>query len=109
MVYVAAHRELGSLNPDEIFIVSRSTFQSDPWVSLVTLILVTLDKVPSEYKVLRDVINTGAYYAHCHVVPRHASVFYFAQLVGLPVLDILKVQDAVVVEVLAREDFVLDT
>jgi hypothetical protein len=42
-------------------------------------------------------------------MPRHASIVGLAQLVTLPIFDILEVHDAVVVEVLSRENFVFDT
>lgn len=57
---------------------------------------------------LGNVVDAVANDTHGDIMPGHAAVVGFAQLVGRPVFDSLEVQDAVVVEILAGEHFVLN-
>ena len=109
MVNVLSNRMLRPLDCNQILIFAFTTLKSKPIETLVTLVLVTLDKVPTQLEVLGNVVDTRSDDTHSHIVPWHASIISLAQLVTLPILDILEIHDAVVVEILSREDFILDT
>lgn len=109
MVNVLSNRMLRPLDCNQILIFAFTTLKSKPIETLVTLVLVTLDKVPTQLEVLGNVVDTRSDDTHSHIVPWHASIISLAQLVTLPILDILEIHDAIVVEVLSREDFIFDT
>ena len=109
MVDVFPNRMLRSLNRYQIFILTFSAYHRKPVKACRSLIFVPLYEVPAEHKMLGDIINTVTNNAHRDVVPRHATIVCLAQLIRLPVLHGLEVHDTVVVEVLAREEFVADT
>jgi len=100
---------LWPLNRNKIFVFTVQTFKAEPIDCFVCLVFVTLDEVPSENEVLRDIVYTVSNDTHGDVVPRHATIIGFAEFVIAPVVDGLEIHDTVVVEVLAGEDFVLDT
>lgn len=95
-----------TLNRSNVFIAA---FEHQPVDVFISLILVSFDAIPSEDKVLGDIVDTVTRQAHCNIVPGHASIISFVEFVVLPVLHALKVHDTVVVEVLAWENLVLDT
>jgi hypothetical protein len=106
MLDVLAAGVLWPLNSNQIFIIPKSALHHKPIHIVSTLVLVTLDKVPAQNKVLCDIVDAVANQAHGYVVPRHAPEVSLAQLIALPVLDALEVHDSIVVEVLAREDVI---
>ena len=108
MVHILANGMLWSLYPEEILILPVPTFEGQPIESGVALVLVPFAVVPAENKMFGNVIDTGTNDAHGNVMPRHTSVLGFAQFVVCPVVDTLEVHDAVVVEVLTRENGVID-
>jgi hypothetical protein len=95
-----------TLNGSDIFLAA---FEHQPIDVVISLIFVSLHAIPSEDKVLGDIVDTVTRQAHCNIVPGHASVICFVEFVVLPVIHALKVHDTVVVEVLAWENLVLDT
>lgn len=109
MLNVLAAGVFRPLNSNQILISLESTFHHKPIHIIGALVLVTLDKVPAQHKVLCNIVDAIANQAHGYVVPRHAPVVSLAQLIALPVLDTLEVHDPVVVEVLARENIILQT
>lgn len=102
MLDVVTARVRGTLHSDQVLVISFATLKHEPVEPRVSLVLVALGKVPSQHKVLRNVVNARTNDCHGHVVPGHAAVVSFAKLVLLPVSDFVEVHDAVVVEVLAR-------
>ncbi len=103
---VVAHRVPGPLHAHEVLVVALAASQHQPVEAAVALVLVALDEVPPQHEVLGDVVDAGPDHAHSHVVPGQAAVVGLAQLVLLPVLHVLEVHNAVVVEVLAGPDLV---
>lgn len=106
MLDVLAAGVLGPLHGDQVFVFARAALHQEPVDVVAALVLVALDEVPAQDEVLGDVVDAVAHQAHRYIVPRHAAVLGFAELVALPVFYALEVHDAVVVEVLAREDVV---
>jgi hypothetical protein len=106
MLDVLAAGVLWSLDSNQIFIIPKSALHHKPIHIIGTLVLVTLDKVPTQNKVLCNIVDAVANQAHGYVVPRHAPEVSLAQLITLPVLDALEVHDSVVVKVLPREDII---
>jgi len=109
VVNVLSNRMLRPLDCNQILIFAFTTLKSKPVETLVTLVLVTLHKVPAQLEVFGDIVDTGSDDTHGHVVPWHASIISLAQLIALPILDVLEIHDAVVVEILSREDLIFDT
>lgn len=109
MLNVVANRVCRTLNSYQRLVGSSAAFEHQPVDLAVSLILVSFHAVPSEDKVLGDIVDTVTRQAHCNVVPGHASEVGFVEFVVLPVVYALKVHDTVVVEVLAWENLVLDT
>lgn len=107
MMDVVPHRMLWTLDRNQILVLAFSTGHGQPIEARGPLVLVTLDEVPPEYKVFCDIVDAVTDDTHGHIMPGHAAVVGFAQLVGLPVIDGLEIHDAVVVEVLTGEHFVL--
>jgi hypothetical protein len=108
VVDVLSNRMLRPLDCNQILILAFTALESKPIETLITLVLVTLDKVPAQLEVLGNIVDTRSDDTHS-IVPWHASIISLAQLVALPILDVLEIHDTVVVEVLSRENFVLDT
>ena len=98
----------GSLNTSQVLILAFAALQDDPVISVVALVLVTFGKVPTEDKVLSNVIYARTDNTHCNVVPGHATIVGLADFVLLPILYILEVHDAVIVEILAGPDLFAD-
>lgn len=109
MLDVVTTGMLWSLNASQVLVLAFTAFQDNPVISVVALVLVTLDKVPTKNKVLRNIIDARADNGHGNVMPGHAAIVGLADFILLPVLNILKVHDAVVVEVLAGPDLLGDT
>lgn len=109
MLDIFSHRELWPLDPDQILILSSSSFKNQPVVSPIALVLVALAKIPPEDEVLRNIIDARSDQTHGDIVPWHATIFRLRELIGFPVLNCLEVHDTVVVEVLARKYFMLHT
>lgn len=97
-----------TLHANEVLILSLLAFHNEPVNGPIALVLVSLDMVPPQDKVLRDIVDTVSDQGKRYIVPWHAPKLTLAELVLLPVVDGLKVHDPIVVEVLAGEDFVLD-
>ena len=106
---VLSNRMLRPLDCNQVLIFTFTALKSKPVEAFITLVLVTLDKVPTQLEVLGDVVDTRSDDTHSHIVPWHATVISLAQLVTLPILDVLEIHDAVVVEILSREDLILNT
>lgn len=66
-----------------------------PWVSSASLVFVALDEVPAANEVDGDVVDGGADDADRDIVPGHAAVVSFRELVLPPVLDLLEVEYAI--------------
>jgi len=109
VVDVLSHRVFGALGANEIFVLALTTLQSQPIVTVIPLVFVALAEVPSQDEVLGYVVDARPDDTHGDVVPWHTAKVGFAEFVALPILDTLKVHDAVVIEVLTRPDFVLRT
>lgn len=106
MLDVLAARIFWPLNSHQILIVPDSIFHHKPIYIVGTFVLVALDEVPAQHKVLSDIVYTITNQSHGYVVPRHAPEVSLAQLITLPVLDTLEVHDPVVVEVLTGKDVI---
>ena len=91
-----------------VLIRTFATSQFQPVHARVTLVLVALDQIPAQNEMLGNVVDRVADEAHCDIMPRHSPVLGLVQLILAPLFDGLKVHDAVVVEVLTREDLVLN-
>lgn len=102
MLDVVANGMLRPLDTHQILVFALAALKYNPVVTSISLVLVSLDKIPTEDKVLGNVINTGANYRHADIVPWHAPILGLAQFILLPVLDLLEIHDAVIVEILAR-------
>jgi hypothetical protein len=76
---------------------------------VITFILVALAEIPAEDEMFGDIVNAWSDHPHCNVVPWHTAVFRFAELVRFPILHVLEVHDAIVVEILTGKDLVLHT
>ena len=85
MVFIFANRMLRSLHSYYILVFAISTFKAQPVDSLVSLVLVTLYEIPPQDEMLCDVVDARTNYTHVHVMPRHAAVVCFAQLIVHPV------------------------
>lgn len=108
MLYVFSNWMLRPLYANQVFIFCSNTFHQEPIILFISLIFIALAKIPSQYKMLGDIVDTRAYDSHSDVVPRHAAIFGFGQFIVLPILYRLEVHNAIIVEVLAGEDLVLD-
>ena len=108
MQMILAHGIHRALDAYQRLIVSLAATQFQPVDSRIALVLVTLDMVPAQHKVLGNIIDTVADDAHGHVMPGHARKLGLVHLILPPVLHGLEVHDAIVVEVLAREDLVVN-
>ena len=107
MLDKVADGKLGALHADEILVFSLESVQSDPVVPRVSFVFVALDEVPSKDKVFCNVEYARPDDTHSNVVPRHAPVHRLVQCIRNPVFDVAKVENPIVVVVLAREDYVL--
>lgn len=109
MANVVAHRVLWSLNTNQILGVSCAALKLEPVIAFIALLLVTLAKVPTQDKVLRDVVHAPPNEPHANIVPWHPPILGLGELVRLPVVDGVEVHDPVVVEILAWKNFILST
>lgn len=108
MIDVFANRMLRPLHSNKILISACAALHHKPVNLLITLVLVTLDKVPAKNEVLCNIVDTVSDNTHSDIVPWHTAEISLAELIGLPFFNRLEVHDAVVVEVLAGENLVLD-
>ena len=108
MVTIFAHWMFWTLNGYKVFEIPFSALHGQPVKAFCPLVLVALDEVPTQDKVLCDVIDAVSNDPHGDVMPGHSAIVCFAELVRLPVVDALEVHDAVVVEVLTWEELVGD-
>jgi hypothetical protein len=92
---------------DEVFVVTFPAFQSEPLVSFIALVLVALHEIPSQDEVFGDVIDRRTDDTHGDIMPGHATVLQLVELISFPIVNTLKVQNTVVVEVLAGKDGVV--
>ena len=53
---------------------------------------------------LSDIINTIPHYTHGNIMPWHASILRFAQLITLPVRHRLEIHNTIIIKVLAGPD-----
>ena len=107
MIDVFTNRVLRTLDGHQILILAFAAGHRQPIHVVRSFVLVALDKVPAEDKVLGDIVDAVTNDTHGGVVPGHAAVVGFTQLIGLPIFDCMEIHDAIVVEVLAREHLVL--
>ena len=105
MIDILPNRVFRPLHSNDILILLMA-LHNQPVHSIAALILITLDKVPAQNEMLGNIIDTVTHQTHGNIVPRHAAVLGFTDLVALPVCHALEVHDAVVVEFLAWEDIV---
>lgn len=106
---VIANRMFGSLDTDKVLVLSFPSCHCEPIISIVTLVLVALDKVPAKHKVFCNVVHARTNDTHRNVVPWHPSVVSLGDFVVLPVINILEICNSIVVEILTRPYFVLDS
>ena len=66
---VVAAGKLGFLHRENVVVTA---FQPQPVEALIPLILVALDKVPSEDEVFGNIVDAFANHTHCDVMPWHA-------------------------------------
>lgn len=109
MMDVFSYGMLGSLDSDQVLVFPFPTFHGQPVEAVISLVLVTLDKIPAKNKVLCNIVHAISDHTHGHIMPRHTSVICLAELIRLPVFHGLEIHDAIVVEVLSREHFVGNT
>lgn len=107
MMEIVTNRVLGTLHTNEILIISRTSEKRQPIVTIIALVFVSLDKVPAQNEMLCDIVYARTNETHGHIVPWHTTVFCLGQLIALPIVDSLKVHDAIVVKVLTGEDLIL--
>ena len=81
MMHVATNGEFGSLHSHEVFVLAFATFKRKPFISLIALVLISLAEIPTKNKVLGDVVYAGSDDTHCYIVPWHASILCFTELV----------------------------
>ena len=108
MLNIFSARIFRSLNCNKVFIRAIATLKQEPIDTLIPLVLVTLNKVPTEDEVLCNIIHSITNQSHGNIMPRHSAIFCLAQFVTLPLLHTLEIHDTIVVEFLAREDIVLE-
>lgn len=106
VVNIITTRILGPLDRNQILVLVCATLHEQPVHIVTALVLVALDKVPSEDEVLCDVIDGVSNQTHGDIVPGHATELSLADFVALPVLHALEIHDTVVVEFLSGEDIV---
>lgn len=106
VLHIISARELRALHGHEVFIIAGTALKHQPVHVMIPLVLVTLDKVPPEHKMFRNVVYGVAGQAHANVMPWHSAILGLGQLVLLPLPDVLEIHDAVVVELLAGEELV---
>lgn len=109
MLDIFSARKLRALNTNETFILASPTLDQEIIHFRVAFVFVSLNTVPSQYKMLGNVINTGTHQTHGDVVPGHTAIIGFVEFIVLPVFDALKVHDTIIVEILAGEDLILYT
>lgn len=109
MLNVLTARVHWPLNRDDVFIFACTTLEHEPIDMFDALILVPFHEVPPEDEVFCDVVDTVSDHGKGDVVPWHSAMFGLAEFVVLPVFDAFEIHDAVVVEVLSWEYFVLYT
>jgi len=81
MVDVLAHRMCRPLNGYEVLKVPFSTLHCKPVIARGPLIFVALDEIPAKNEVLCNVIDTISNKTHGDVMPWHAAIVCFAELV----------------------------
>ena len=108
MLNIFSARIFRPLNCNKVFIRAVASLKHEPINTLIPLVLVTLNKVPTEDKMLCNIVHSITNQSHSNIVPRHSAIFGLAQLVALPLLHTLEIHDTVVVEFLTREDIVLE-
>lgn len=108
VIDVFSDRVFRALNRDQILVLAFSSGHGQPIDLFGTLVFVALDKVPTEDEMLGNVEDTISDKAHGDIMPGHTAVVGFAQFIGLPVLNGLEIHDAIVVEILTGEHFILD-
>ena len=108
MLNIFSARIFRPLNRNKVFIRAVASLKHEPINTLIPLVLVTLDEVPTEDKMLCNIVHSITNQSHSNIVPRHSAIFGLAQLVALPLLHTLEIHDTVVVEFLTREDIVLE-
>src|SRR6266516_674119 len=74
VLYVVSDRIFWALNSHQVFVFPGPTFQTEPIYRFRTFVLVTLNEVPSEYKMFSNIINAVANHGHCNVMPWHPAV-----------------------------------
>lgn len=89
------------MNPNEIFVGTFAPLEHKPIVSSISLVLVSLYEIPSQNEMLSDIINTIPHNTHGNIMPWHASILRFAQLITLPVRHRLEIHNTIIIKILA--------
>ena len=78
MLHVVSDWILRALNTNEVLVLSGATLEQKPINALISLVFITIDKVPTEDKVFSNVINRVTNQTHCNIVPRHSTILGLA-------------------------------
>jgi hypothetical protein len=104
VLHIVTDWKLWALDANEVFILACATLEQYPVNGWIPLILVALNKVPSEDKVLSNVVDTVAYHAHSNIMPRHSTILGFAEFIRLPLAYTLEIHYPVIIELLPWKD-----
>lgn len=93
-----------TLHADQVLVFASPAFQQKPIHVFFALVLVSLDAVPPQDKMLGNVVDARSHQADGDIMPGHAGVLGLAKFIVQPVVDVLEIHDPAVVEVLPGPD-----
>ena len=108
MLDVVTDRVFRALNSNDVLLLTLPALENQPVLRPISLIFVSLDKIPPQYKVFGDIVDAVTDHTHGHIMPGHTSKVSLTQLVLRPVIHLMEIHDPIIVEVLTREHLVLN-